>query len=687
MRVLLSLLVLLGLLAASVHAWAPLNTRAFYLGDRPHYHRLLQSSRTSKGWGSAEATADAISVYQALSTAVPDAAGLCKPLEASFTEAIKEKDLVDTHYWGASLLGIGCVIPAATTAELKTLLQSGLDSNVLNDIYHATTLISALVEKKKLVTATDFNWSRVNANVVELLDEDGSFRSGPQDDEGSAYHAGLALQIAGKVSKFTEPELLRKLSSKLPAILALGLKDKSVDFSFGAPNHVSTLEAVASVIEGIKAISSVSSGTLDINKDQLDRLVSYVLQHKIVADVEDGAALLGSLSFFSNNNIYVPLVVTAAEINRSRIRIGVTNVLGEFATKVSASVASFQLRSESSPLFKNVPLRPVDGTKTDFFMEEHASLMKAVPGWYDLKIKVEPEKGENNKYGKDTRFQATTQTVVGRIDADINGLIGEFAVTDSAKVPSDSELTSVNWPADLGTALKADSSKFLHVRLSFPVFKPSQVFLQFSEVATPIFSGKNALFVVKRNEKSNEGEYILRLNLGSTEFLESVGKGGDYGLYVQASDPLLPYSLTWSLGTITVDLSETYDPAAEVAKNFLPKPEIHHTFRAPDSRSPVIIALVFSGFIAVPFVGLLLFTILPAFTRLSLPTHPSEFLAAFLFQCSIAAILALYVLYWLSLNIFQALAALAILGLVASVTGTTALRALHLRQSVVHKKE
>jgi len=219
------------------------------------------------------------------------------------------------------------------------------------------------------------------------------------------------------------------------------------------------------------------------------------------------------------------------------------------------------------------------------------------------------------------------------------------------------------------------------------MFKPSQVFLHFSEVATPVFSGKNALFVIKRNEKSTEGEYILRLNLGSTEFLESLGKGGEYSLHIQASDPLLPYSLTWSFGTITVDLSETYDPAGEVAKNFLPKPEIHHTFRAPDSRSPVIIALVFSALIAVPFVGLLLFTVLPALTRLSLPTNPSEFLAAFLFQCSIAAILALYVLYWLSLSIFQALAALAVLGLVASVTGTTALRSLHLRHSVVQKKD
>jgi len=75
-------------------------------------------------------------------------------------------------------------------------------------------------------------------------------------------------------------------------------------------------------------------------------------------------------------------------------------------------------------------------------MEDNYTLLKAVPGWYDLKVKVVPEKGENNKYGKDTRFQPTTQTVGGRIDADINGLTGEFALTDSAKVPASSEITS-----------------------------------------------------------------------------------------------------------------------------------------------------------------------------------------------------------------------------------------------------
>jgi len=271
MRVLLSLLVLLSLFAVSVQAWAPTNSRAFYLGDRPHLHRLLQTSRTSKGWGSAESTSDAISVYKAISTAVPDAAGLCKPLEHSFTEAIKEKNLVNTHYWGASLVDIGCVVPSTVTADLKPLLQSGLHSNVLNDVYHASSLIFSLLDKKKLVQASDFDFTRVSATLLELLDEDGSFRSGPQDDEGSAYHAGLALQIAGKLAnKVTaqadkQKDLVRKLTSKVPAILALGLKEKVVDFSFGAPSHVSPLEAVASVVEGIQALS-LAADKLDIKE-------------------------------------------------------------------------------------------------------------------------------------------------------------------------------------------------------------------------------------------------------------------------------------------------------------------------------------------------------------------------------------------------------------------------------------
>ncbi len=61
--------------------------------------------------------------------------------------------------------------------------------------------------------------------------------------------------------------------------------------------------------------------------------------------------------------------------------------------------------------------------------------------------------------------------------------------------------------------------------------------------------------------------------------------------------------------------------------------------------------------------------------KLRLPGSPSHFLYALIFQGTIAAILASFVLYWLRLNIFEALALLTILAPVAIFSGNRALRA------------
>eukprot|EP00463_Aulacantha_scolymantha_P001175 TRINITY_DN1834_c0_g1_i1.p2 TRINITY_DN1834_c0_g1~~TRINITY_DN1834_c0_g1_i1.p2 ORF type:complete len:82 (+),score=6.98 TRINITY_DN1834_c0_g1_i1:150-395(+) len=72
--------------------------------------------------------------------------------------------------------------------------------------------------------------------------------------------------------------------------------------------------------------------------------------------------------------------------------------------------------------------------------------------------------------------------------------------------------------------------------------------------------------------------------------------------------------------------------------------------------------------------------------KLNLPKSPTEFLAAMLFQGCIAAFLALYILYWLKLTIFQALLGIAALSIFAIFSGNKSLRLLHEREAKPKKK-
>ena len=69
--------------------------------------------------------------------------------------------------------------------------------------------------------------------------------------------------------------------------------------------------------------------------------------------------------------------------------------------------------------------------------------------------------------------------------------------------------------------------------------------------------------------------------------------------------------------------------------------------------------------------------------EIEFPRSASEYFYAALFQGTLTALMGLYVLYWLRLNIFQALSGSLILAVAAVLTGNKALTALHVRKAKV----
>jgi len=229
-------------------------------------------------------------------------------------------------------------------------------------------------------------------------------------------------------------------------------------------------------------------------------------------------------------------------------------------------------------------------------------------------------------------------------------------------------------------ALSAAPSQHLYAELSLSSsagkFQPQQLFVSLCRSGE---ASKCAVFVAA----PSAAKYVAKINLASAEVADALYGAGDYDIFVIVGDvQLANKSFKWKVGQVNIKYT------GEQAKDrhvdpFVALPEIQHKFRAAESRPPTIIALVFTVAAFVPLLGL--FAALIKFgVKVGFPTEPKEFLSTVVFQGSIAAFLALYVLYWLAMNIFQALAFAAIIGVVAIFSGNQSLKLLNRRRAKEH---
>lgn len=261
------------------------------------------------------------------------------------------------------------------------------------------------------------------------------------------------------------------------------------------------------------------------------------------------------------------------------------------------------------------------------------------------------------------------------LSAATQGAKVELAFSDaaSATTKADSDVAkTLSYPGEMPGDLSFDGSKHMRLKLTTPKeYTPKSAFVQFVSKQT----GQSALFLLK----SDGGQvYTLKQSLGSSELIESLSGSGAYDIIVVYGDAGVERAVEWKVATI--DLTLAPSGKADYAAQFALRPEIHHLFRTPDPRPMKIIPLFFTLAVLAPFAGLLI-ALSQSGVKFALPTNPSEFLYATVFQASILAILLSFALYWLSLNIFQALALSAVCGGVAVFSGTGALRLLHQRTS------
>ncbi|CAH2049907.1 unnamed protein product, partial [Iphiclides podalirius] len=239
--------------------------------------------------------------------------------------------------------------------------------------------------------------------------------------------------------------------------------------------------------------------------------------------------------------------------------------------------------------------------------------------------------------------------------------IGDVDGTTSPKI------TTLTYPNRLTQIFQADHLQKVTLKFSVKDKNNNPVIVQQAFVRVAPVSNDNleAIFVAEPNAKT----YRVELNVASiAQHLNHAS--GAHTLTLYLGDSTISNPIAWELGTITLNFgkeAKALDGAAGRRRG--PLPEIAHQFRVAEARPPRLLSDVFAACCAAPL-PLLLLLWARLRPRIQLPAAPS----ALVFHLALGGSLALYVMLWLQLSMFETLRYLAPLALLTFLSGHRLLR-------------
>lgn len=352
-------------------------------------------------------------------------------------------------------------------------------------------------------------------------------------------------------------------------------------------------------------------GAQQLTQVQADKFGYYLLSRKTVQSPRGLVALLESVQALVLSPVS-PVSFTVigspyVTVEKPDLKIQISNLLGKpfkpIPTPVIAQSAT-RIADEVVVLSKQ-PLTP-GSSQTEFILS-----LRVEPGQYKISLTA------------GSHSVSLTARVLGPVNLDsIEIGVGD---ADGTSAP---RFTKLARPNHLQESLQADSTQHLFIRFNLP--RPvHQAFVKLS-------SGKKEIIFVA--EKDSSKMYKVEVNL-SSELVYS----GSYEIELIIGDSVMSNSLRWVLGVIEAKLSP---PLPDKAGSRGVKPEIKHLFRPADKRPPQVVSMFFSALAAAP---LLLLLILWGKIGVNIGNFT---IAAIPFHAGFGAILGLFVLFWLKLDMF-----------------------------------
>nr|CAH7747324.1 unnamed protein product [Callosobruchus chinensis] len=387
---------------------------------------------------------------------------------------------------------------------------------------------------------------------------------------------------------------------------------------------------------------------------QADKVASYLLTRRTVPTAKGVLALLEAAHALADSQlspvsitIVGPAVVTA---DRPELRVYVGDLLGRPIRAAAPVVAQSATRlADDVVVLAKQPLSP--GT---------------AQGEFTLPLKLEPSLYKialNTANGASASFDVR---VLGPME--VHWLEIGLSDTDGGGIPS--QPSRLRFPSGkLQDRLQADAGQRLVVRLSLsrPIH---QVFLRLGHRE----DGREIIFVAEpetSGASSGQDAKIYKVEVSPGEELAASGL---YDMEAILGDSVITNPVKWNIGQVDVNLGtagvrsskKLGGSASSVISRRGPKPEIQHQFRPKDRRPPALVSYLFTGLTAAPWLVLL---VLWARIGAGIDTSKFHVTLAIPYHLSLAAVLGLYTLFWLKLDMFTTCGWLAPLGAVTFLTG------------------
>ncbi|KAL8530255.1 hypothetical protein ACS0TY_007342 [Phlomoides rotata] len=570
--------------------------------------------------------------------------------------------------------------------ELNNEAFRGIESSLKDSLNGAKSLldfyysVGGLVLLKDQTSEVDVQLADADKNfrsIKALSQSDGRWRLSSNNPESSNDAAGIALETLAGVISLASSEIDHSLITTLKNdILKLfdGI-ERYDDGTFyfdeklvGTQGHRSPLSASASVVRGITAVAAVTSDSLNLPGDKILGLAKFFLGIGIPGNAQDLYYQIDALSCLENIRGSVPLILSLPAsvlsiTKNDQLKVSVSTVLGSSAPALSVKLMQIFVSGSKDASIINQKLK--------FDQDNAVHVLETLPtnvdvGNYIFSFEIifdDPDQKNNYATGGRTKVPIHVTGVI-KIDN------AEIAVLDS-DLGSIETQTKLNLLGENTVALSANHLQKLRLffHLSTPsghAFKPHQAFLKLRHE-----SGVEHIFLVANSGK--KFEIIL-------DFLGLVEKffylSGRYDIQLTVGDSAMENSFLQPLGYVELDLPDAPEKAprppplpVDPYSRYGPKAEITHIFRSPEKQPPQELSLAFLGLVLFPFFGFLAGLV---YLRANLKNFPKSTVAsafAILFHLGIAAVLSLYALFWLKLDLFTTLKALGLLGMFLMLVG------------------
>jgi len=561
----------------------------------------------------------------------------------------------------------------ALTGVISRLKGGVKDATSLLDYYHS---IGGLLLIKDQVTEVDVHLENADGilrSIKALSQSDGRWRYSSNNPESSTYAAGLAFEtISGVISlaaSAIDENLIGTLKKDIVKLFdsiekyddgSYYFDDKHID----ASGHQGPLSATSAVVRGLTAFASTQE-SLNIPEDKILGLARFFLGIGVPGNSKDLYYQIDTLSHLENNRVSVPLILSLPATvlsltSKDKLKVKVSTVLGSTAPPLSVKLMQvFSSGSKDASVLKQ---------ELHFDPKEAIHTLDALPEGVDIGEYVfafeivlsDPEHKRKFATGGRTKVPVHVTGVVKVDNAKVAVLEGD--IVESEK--------KLDLPGKSDLALSANHLQKLQLSflLTTPFgkpFKPHQALLKLRHE-----SGVEHLFVVE-----NTGRHF-EITL---DFLSLVEKffylSGQYDIVLTVGDAVMN-SFLQPLGSVELDLPKAPEratqPPPQAVNPYLrygPKAEIAHIFRAPEKRPPQEVSFAFLGLVLVPFLAFLVGLLRLGVNFKNFPTSTIPATFAILFHGGIAAVLLLYVLFWLKLDLFTTLKALGVIGIFLMFVG------------------